>query len=323
MKISIAMASYNGEQFIKEQLDSFLSQTRLPDELIITDDCSSDRTEELVKQFADSAPFDVIFSRNEKNLGYAGNFNSALMKTTGDLVFLSDQDDVWFPEKIDKISALAENEPHVMAFMNNAELTDADLSPLGTTKLGQLYSAGFGSDSFVMGCCMAVKRDLLDLSMPIHSKFNSHDGWLSWFADGLEGKLIIDEVLQYYRRHNSNASWFVANSTKKINKIDFYYSTAVRLFKSDSAKRDAYQIEQYECFVEGLIGAKSKAGAGVKSRLDLLILRSLETLNIMKARAEIRKRSFGGRFIGVLMLILAGEYRKLNGFKSIAKDLIG
>ncbi len=262
MKISIAMATFNGEKFIDEQLNSFLSQTRLPDEVIVTDDCSSDRTEEIVRAFSEKAPFEVLFSRNEHNVGYCANFNNALKKTTGDLVFLSDQDDVWFPEKIDRISALAEKKPHVMAFMNNAELTDADLSPLGTTKLGQLYSAGFGSDSFVMGCCMAVKRDLLDLSMPIHSKFKSHDGWLSWFADGLGGKLIIDEVLQYYRRHNSNASWFVANSTKKINKIDFYYSTAVRLFKSESAKRDAYQIEQYECFVEGLIGAKSKAKGG-------------------------------------------------------------
>lgn len=77
-----------------------MAQTRLPDELIITDDCSTDNIEEIVKEFAETAPFTVVFHRNEKNLGYCGNFNAALMKTIGDLVFLSDQDDVWFPEKL-------------------------------------------------------------------------------------------------------------------------------------------------------------------------------------------------------------------------------
>ncbi|AHI30129.1 glycosyltransferase [Marinobacter similis] len=71
------MATYNGGQFLYEQLQSFLAQTRLPDELIITDDCSSDTTEEIVKEFAKSAPFAVEFHRNERKLGYCGNFNAA------------------------------------------------------------------------------------------------------------------------------------------------------------------------------------------------------------------------------------------------------
>lgn len=149
MKISIAMASYNGEKYIKGQLDSFLAQTRLPDELIITDDCSTDRTEVIVREFEEVAPFKVIFHRNEKNLGYCGNFNAALMKTTGDIVFLSDQDDVWFPEKIETMVGLAEKNPDMLVLMNDTELTDGDLNSVGLTKLGQIKSAGRDRKSVV------------------------------------------------------------------------------------------------------------------------------------------------------------------------------
>ena len=81
------MARYNGAQYLKAQLQSFVDQTRQPYELIITDDCSSDQTETIAREFAKAAPFKVEFYRNEKNLGYCRNFNAALMKTTGDLVF--------------------------------------------------------------------------------------------------------------------------------------------------------------------------------------------------------------------------------------------
>ena len=86
MKISIAMATYNGGKYLREQLDSFLAQTRLPDELVITDDCSTDDTLAIIETFAATAPFEVRWERNEQNLGYTGNFNKALMKAAGDLV---------------------------------------------------------------------------------------------------------------------------------------------------------------------------------------------------------------------------------------------
>ena len=156
MKISIAMATYNGAQYIQEQLQSFVDQTRQPDELIITDDCSTDQTEAIVGEFAKTAPFAVEFHRNENNLGYCGNFNAALMKTTGDLVFLSDQDDVWFPEKIEHMINVAERNPHAWIVMNDAALTDGGLKEVGLTKVGQIRSAGLPLESFVMGvllCC--------------------------------------------------------------------------------------------------------------------------------------------------------------------------
>ena len=120
MKISIAMATYNGARYLRAQLQSFVDQTRQPDELIIKDDCSTDGTETIVREFGKTAPFKVEFHRNQQNLGYCGNFNAALMRATGDLVFLSDQDDVWFPEKIEHMIGVAERHPEALVVMNDA-----------------------------------------------------------------------------------------------------------------------------------------------------------------------------------------------------------
>ena len=142
------MATYNGADFIEAQLQSFVDQTCQPDEVVITDDRSSDNTVALIEQFAKTAPFKIVVTVNEQNLGYAGNFNAALIHTTGDLVFLSDQDDVWFDDKIEKIYQLAISEESLL-IMNNAEITDSFLNKTGINKLEQIRSLGKGQNKFV------------------------------------------------------------------------------------------------------------------------------------------------------------------------------
>lgn len=100
MKISIAMATYNGAKYLQEQLDSFVTQTRQPDELVVCDDGSSDATVEILRHFAAGAPFAVEIHENEVNLSHAKNFEKALSLCGGDVIFFSDQDEVWFPEKV-------------------------------------------------------------------------------------------------------------------------------------------------------------------------------------------------------------------------------
>src|SRR5882762_9087557 len=100
MKISIAMCTYNGARYLREQLDSIAAQTRPPSELIVCDDNSLDETREIVAGFAASAPFPVRLGVNEQNLGSIRNFERAIKLCEGDLIALSDQDDVWLPEKL-------------------------------------------------------------------------------------------------------------------------------------------------------------------------------------------------------------------------------
>ena len=103
MKVSIALATYNGAKYLKQQLDSFQAQTCLPDELVVCDDCSKDNTVEILEEFKETASFIVIIIQNESNLGYTGNFEKAISLCSGNLIFISDQDDVWFNNKIETI----------------------------------------------------------------------------------------------------------------------------------------------------------------------------------------------------------------------------
>ena len=100
LSLSIALASYNGERYIAEQLDSIARQTRLPDELIISDDASGDATPAIALDFARQAPFPVKVLQNSERAGSTRNFEIAIRACTGDIIFLCDQDDVWYPNKI-------------------------------------------------------------------------------------------------------------------------------------------------------------------------------------------------------------------------------
>ncbi len=105
------MAVYNGERFISEQLESFVQQTRLPDELIVSDNVSTDRTAAIVRDFTARAPFPVKLFVNDENLGVGRNFDRAMRECTGDLIFLSDSDDVWYPDKLRLMEQALEQSP--------------------------------------------------------------------------------------------------------------------------------------------------------------------------------------------------------------------
>ncbi len=206
MKTSIAMATYNGEKFILEQLESFAKQTVLPNEVVIADDGSADNTLQLINAFKKTAPFAIRIYLNEKNLGYTQNFNKALQLCTNDLIFLSDQDDVWFPNKIEYMVSLANLHQSKDVFMTNAMLVDKDLETTGLTTLGQTKSLELAERTLVIGCCLAVRKTFLDMILPIPKDFKGHDGWIAILADFLNLRVIDDEVLQFYRRHSNNTS---------------------------------------------------------------------------------------------------------------------
>lgn len=323
MKISIAMATYNGALYIREQLQSFVDQTRQPDELIITDDCSTDQTEAIVREFAKNAPFVVEFHRNEKNLGYCGNFNAALMKTTGDLVFLSDQDDVWFPEKIEHMVGVAERNPQALVVMNDAALTDGELNEVGLTKVGQIRSAGFSMKAFVMGCCCAVRRELLDFCMPIPAGIKGHDNWIVHFAEAVNGKVVDDRVLQYYRRHESNESQFIANRTTKVTKRQVFFHSVRNLFSGDAREKEKEQMAQQQLMIEGIRRVLPVAPERYQKGLQSMLETAETNARSYKLRVGVREKSLVPRIFATLGLLFRGEYRNSSGFKAVLRDLVG
>lgn len=322
MKISIAMATYNGAKFLSEQLNSFVEQIRLPDELVVTDDCSTDDTLKILESFAENAPFPVRIYRNESNLGYAKNFDKALSLCTGDLIFLSDQDDVWFPEKIAHMAGVAERNPDALVVMNDAALTDAELNEVGLTTLGQIRSAGLGMESFVMGCCIGVKRELLDICLPIPDGYKAHDNWIVGLADGLNARVIEDIPLQYYRRHASNTSQFLANRITRVTRFHVFIHRVKNLFHVDAALQNRASLEQTEIFANGIGVVREKAPSRYYDDLQALEERLRQQIKISRARMEVRKKPLLRRIVAVCDLFIHGGYNNTSVLMAVMRDIV-
>src|SRR6266481_8759069 len=141
LPISVAMCTYNGGRFLAEQLESIAVQTRLPDELVVCDDRSTDESVEIVRNFARHAPFPVQLEINEENLGSTKNFEKAISLCQGEIVALADQDDVWYRHKLDWIEkAFARSSAPVAAF-SDADLIDNDSRSLDA-RLWSSFSFG-------------------------------------------------------------------------------------------------------------------------------------------------------------------------------------
>jgi len=130
-RVSIALCTYNGAPYLLEQLQSFCLQTRLPDELIVCDDGSTDDTLRILDDFARNAPFLVQTYTNDHNLGYARNFEKAVSLCTGDIIFLSDQDDVWSVSKVEKVYDRFLLDRRLELVFTDAELVNENLEPIG------------------------------------------------------------------------------------------------------------------------------------------------------------------------------------------------
>lgn len=318
------MATHNGAKYLQDQLKSFTAQTRLPDEVIITDDNSDDETCEIIAEFATSAPFQVHWEQNKQKLGYTANFNQALMRTTGDLVFLSDQDDVWFPEKLKLIESYALVDPGALVFMNDAALTDANLNDTGLTKLGQISSAGLSNSSFVMGCCAAVRRELLEICLPIPVDFNGHDNWIVRMAEGVGRKRVYKDVLQCYRRHGDNASNFITNRTRKVGLYIFYLDVLTRKLADTQRQKDrlALALKQGRIFLTGLQNASCRADPLLSKELCSFAARVEHECIVLNERYSLSLRPRWMRFLPVFRLWRAGDYRNFHGYKGAVQDIL-
>ena len=220
-EISVALCVYNGEKYLQEQLDSLAAQTRLPDEVVVGDDRSCDRTLEMVRQWARTVPFPVRITVNEKNLGYARNFESVLLRCKGKIIFLADQDDVWLPDKIAVMARRFQQSPSVQAVFCNAELVDQggqsmNLDLVSYTRPWQYCRepAYLGLDAreeiAIYGCAIAVRKSLVEqiFPMPPNPKWG-HDVWIYVMARHF-GEIVIEtKPLFLYRVHGNNVSTFL------------------------------------------------------------------------------------------------------------------
>ena len=215
--LSVALCTYNGAKFIREQLESIATQSHLPDELIICDDDSHDSTLDLVKRFAAAAPFAVRVHANPRNLGSTKNFEQAVSMCQGDVIVLSDQDDVWRQDKLLQIERFLAAAPETAAVFSDAEMVDAELRPLGYRLWQSLRLTRFQQNrirngaaievllkcNVVTGATLAFRSQFRPQLLPIPEDW-VHDGWIALMLASTARLGMIAEPLLLYRQHASN-----------------------------------------------------------------------------------------------------------------------
>lgn len=320
MKISVAMATYNGATFLKEQLQSLAYQTHRPDELIVTDDGSTDATIAILDEFSKTSPFQVRIFQGSVNQGVAANFGRAISLTTGDIIFLCDQDDFWFPEKIKWMSSQLMKKPNIQCLMCDAQFTDAKLQPRGGTKKNAIKNAGLAEEHFVMGCCVAARRSLINLSLPMLHGEKSHDNWIVGLSDMLGTTQRTNSVMQLYRIHGNNTSDFFVNRAdpeKIIERIGRMRNDLVRKLGNSSLVTEYMRLTQFRARLEereldlaSIVGAKSAAS---------IIEKMKDREAMLGARLEIQRSNI---FLRPKLMISARKIGYVPNAFQCLKDLL-
>ncbi|MGD0442385.1 MAG: glycosyltransferase family 2 protein [Edaphobacter sp.] len=206
-KISVCMASYNGEKFISRQLTTILSQLMPDDEVIISDDSSSDKTLDVIRAFADSR-IRLFAGKTFRSPTY--NFEHALKQATGEIIFLSDQDDEWADGWVETaLHALQ----HVSLVVCDADMIDAD-GQVQPPSEGKIYRYGGRKPGVLqnlyrngyIGCCCAFRREVLGVALPFPTKLPWHDWWIGLVSDAFFSMKFIPDKMIRHRRHGANAS---------------------------------------------------------------------------------------------------------------------
>lgn len=280
-KVSVAMTTYNGAEYVEEQIRTILAQDYPVYEIVICDDGSTDVTVEIIR----SIDCDKIrLYQNDQNLGYIKNFEKACLLCTGDVISLCDQDDLWAPNKVSQlVGRLKKN--HSEAVFSNAQLIDSG----GDYLKGTLWSFSmenakgalperFDYRSFylancVTGCTLMVRKDFLKHSMPFPESM-PHDWWLGYVAAYLGGLEYCDEMLIQYRQHQNNTIGLgigKKRSSKVLKLIDSIFNKSVfdrRLTRYKKWHQE--NLERFQRMYEFEVAVSGEASEEITQLVELM-----------------------------------------------------
>jgi glycosyltransferase involved in cell wall biosynthesis len=320
LKISVAMCTFNGAAFLLDQLTSIASQQRQPDELVVYDDCSSDNTLELLRQFSAASPFPVRICLNQERVGSTQNFELAIAACNGEVIALCDQDDIWELNKLEVIERHFLDDPETSLVFTDASLVDEHAAPLGknlweSLRFDEAAQEQIQSKSafelliqrqVVTGATMAFRSSFRDLVLPIPEKIPLiHDGWIALMIS-LAGKLVpVRSTLIKYRQHEAQQLGAIVMGTLPqgfVARAKRHYSYAGELKKLEAVnERVQSRNSNYKFFIQDGFAERLKH---IRSRAALSERR---LSNIPAAFVEL----FAGRY-----------HRYSHGFSSFLKDVV-
>tara|TARA_B100000886_G_C20410910_1_gene486973 strand:+ start:592 stop:1566 length:975 start_codon:yes stop_codon:yes gene_type:complete len=313
-KIEVALASFNGEKYIKDQLLSIFNQSMKVDQVIICDDKSNDKTLVIIREFIDNG-YPIKLYRNEQKLGYSLNFMKCIKLCNADYIFLSDQDDIWHINKVKKMMGFIKKFPDYLCWIHDCSITDSEMNIKINSKLKNIQRYGFMEKSYVMGACMTIKNEALKYIYPFpkNIKDSGHDDWISFVLRSTNNIKINRESLLLYRRHNDITSAAKFNSLSKNN---FFINIVLRLkntFKNNNYKKNKLLIKKKFVIWSKLIKnnyLNSEYQINTSHRVDSQLL-----------AFKMNKFNFFSRIHNIYKLKATGYYDYRSGYLSIFMDL--
>jgi Glycosyltransferases involved in cell wall biogenesis len=322
LKLSVAVCTYNGEKYIEEQIQSILNQKRLPDEIVISDDNSCDDTLAVADHLLSS--FGVIYKiiKNQKNVGITRNFEQAIKECSGDIIFLSDQDDVWCDNKLLVMEKVFLEHPDCTTAFCNGRITNSrlelsefdlwgnvDFNPQLVGK-GKKYPSFYDlllKQSVVTGMTMAFRRENVSNFFPLSDNW-IHDGWIALIESQAGRVYPVNECLVLYRQHESNI-------------IGAQTTSVFRLIKKYVNNKQAYKdrITRYNGYSDALAHIKDKnINISDQDRLNLE-----ECVDFWKRKLDLAQSGFFKCFIEIVQDYLNKKYdRYYCGAKGAARDIV-
>ncbi|MGV2939586.1 glycosyltransferase [Mesobacillus sp. LC4] len=226
MNISVAMATYNGEKFILDQVNSIIKQLNSNDEIIICDDGSVDNTVKIIEDLMRTEKRIKLFRNQHK--GVVKNFEDAIRQCNNEIIFLSDQDDIWEEPKVRIIRNIFEHSDKLLILHNAIDFSE-EQSNLKKELIPDMYHGVYRNiyKSCYWGCCMAFKRELVNYILPFPENLVSHDQWIGIIAESSQDSEFVNEPLIKHRRHSSN----VTKNLSLNKKIQFRLNLLLRYLK--------------------------------------------------------------------------------------------
>jgi len=230
MKVSVCMATYNGEKYLKKQIDSIILNLGIDDELIVSDDGSTDHTKEIVNSYVKNDK--RIHLINGPQCGVIRNFENAIKESKGDIIFLSDQDDIWDKNKV-KFIKKCFIKKRVAVVIHDADVIDCNgniiLSSYFQWRKSQAGVLKNIVKNSYIGCCMAFRKELLKYILPFPSNIEMHDQWIGILGDLYGGTYFLNRILFHYRRHDNNVSSLKHYTIGKMIKNRYYFCLCLLL----------------------------------------------------------------------------------------------
>lgn len=317
-KLSVAMCTFNGSRFLRDQLDSIAAQTRLPDEVVICDDGSTDSTIHILDTFRRNAPFPVRLHIHERSVGSTKNFAKAIELCEGGIIVLSDQDDVWRSDRLEATETAFRSNPKAGAFFSDADIVDASLNPLGY-RLWHVVRFGPRERAYLArgdGVSLLLRRNVVTgATLAIESKFRKlilpipegwlHDAWAALLIAVVAELVFCEQPLIQYRQHSRN----------QIGGVRRSFGEQLEMAMPSHAEIYAAAAANFAAARERLL---TTAGVPLASH----IIRALDAkIEHMQRRASL-PHSRILRLPAIVSELAAGRYHCYsNAWKSVVRDL--